>query len=270
MNLMSISDNLINKTLDLFRTALGGGFFERQKSFFENSAQWTAPLAAGLGLLVAVISAIKLDALSPLLTGIGWLALVCVGYYIGTRFVTSCEQVIESNPTSISSKSILDTTALIGILLLIGALVSSLITAIQTSSFEPIIIAVFVVWALLYLIAFTLNPDLVTTAIDDTATAGEDAIAISVLLSKCGVKIAPIIFGTSLIVGSLLLLQSIYEMVTDDNKFFQAIVSLESLSGVMMILSGLAYPLIAYLSFCFFYLFADLCKAILTLHKPRD
>ena len=76
-------------------------------------------LAAGLGLLVAVISALDRTTLSPLLTGIGWLALVCVGYYIGTRFVTSCEQA-ESNPTSISSKSILDTTALIGILLLIG------------------------------------------------------------------------------------------------------------------------------------------------------
>ncbi len=265
MNLMSISDQIIGKIIAIFRRWLDARQFRYQESLFERSASWAAPVAALLGLMLAVVAAIKTDSLAAALAGFAWLVLICVAYYIGRQFLGSCKRLIDNNPSAISSGALLESAGLIGIIVLIGTVLSALYMAIKLSSFTPLFIGIFAAGGAMYYISFMLNPELISTTVDEHATAGDDAIAIMVIMYKCSVKLASIVFGTTLIVGSLMIAQSMYKLLSGD--WLEVLGGgLQSMTGVMVVLGGLMYPLVISVSFTFFYLLADLCKAILTLH----
>jgi hypothetical protein len=274
MNLMAIPEQIIGMVIILFRRLLGVSDFNSQEAYFESLASWAAPLAAVIGLLLGVIAAIKLDSFVAFMAGLAWVLLICVGYHIGKQFLVSCKRLIANNPSSISSIAILESAGLIGILVLFGIIISSLDMAVELSNLSPVFDGFFAACATLYYISFMLNPQLISTTVKEHATAGDDAISIMVIFYKCAVKVAPIAFGTGLILGSIQLAEAAYKILS--GEISEVLISevlgggVQSISGLNMVLGGLFYPLLISVSFCFFYLFADLCKAILTLHDRHS
>lgn len=268
MNIMDIPEQGIRATLDFFRRTLDRNFFEAQEEHFERAAGWGAPISAALGLLLAVIAAIKIDSFKMFLLGIAWVFLVCVGYFIGRQFVLACRKMIRNNPSTISSGAFLESVGLLMIITLAAVVLGAVYAAIEASSATPLFVGWFAAVALAYSISMLLNPSIISTTVTVDSTAGDDALSIMVVFYKIAVRLTGIAFGGSLILGALLLSVSIFNLLNGD---LAEVIGggLQSLSGVMFTLGGLVYPFVIYITFVFFYLFIDICRAILSLHNRQ-
>ena len=264
MNPMSITDGLIDNALTFIRKLLDEGFFERNEKFFVTAAAYATPVAAVLGLVIAIVAAVKTDSLAIFMLGFAWVGLVVVSHFVGSRFLVTCKSIIENNRSTISTPEFLNVSALVMTITMLAAIVGGIYLSIKMSEVEPLYTAVPVSILLLYCINLVLNPSLISTQVTEGATAGEDAISISVIISKAAVKIAGIVFGSQTIIGSAFLAYSLVNVFKEDH-FFGGITAL--LGGADLVILGLLYPFIIYIYFVFTYLIADLCRAVLTLHK---
>jgi len=264
MNPMSITDNLIEKTITFFRTKLDENFFNQNEEALIKYATYATPAAAAVGLLIAIVAAVKMDSLAIFFSGLGWVVLVAICYFIGSRFLNSCKSIINNNTSTISNPEFLNASGLIMILALIATVIGGLYFAIKTSEISILYWITPLAISLLYFINLLLNPQLISTKISESATAGEDAIAILVVQFKAAVKLAGIVFGSMTIIGSIFLVFSLFNIFKEDALYYGIT---DFIGGSYLVISGLLYPFFIYIAFAFFYLFADLCKAILTLHK---
>lgn len=268
MDFMSISDQWIRATLDFFRRTLDKNFFTTQEENFERAAAWAAPLSAVLGLLFSLVAAIKGDSFRIFLLGIVWVFVVCIGYFIGKQFLAACRKMILNNPSTISSGAFLETVGLLLVVTLFAVVAGSLYLSIETSTVEPLLAGLFASVAIAYSICLVFNPSLISTSISAESTAGDDALAIMVVFYKMAVRLTGIVFGSSLVVGSLLLVTSIFKLLDGDvSEMIGG--GLQSLTGALFTVGGLAYPFGIYITFVFFYLFIDICRAILSLHNRQ-
>ena len=200
------------------------------------------------------------------LLGILWVVTVAIAYYIGYRFLSVCENSLKNNETSISSSDYLDVCGLIFIATLCSTVFWGFYSSIKFSEFNLLIMTVGISIALIYYVCLLLNPQLISTRIVENNSAGEDALAIVMIMYKASVKLATIIFGGLTTIGTLFLLYFLYLVISSTRSSF-LFSDLSSLSGAGLVLFGLLYPLGIYLMFIFVYLIVDLCKAILSLGK---
>ena len=265
-NLMDRSNGLIDQVISQFRRFLSAPFFERNDSFAKTASLWATPAAAGIGMLIGVVAAIKNDSFLMCLIGMLWVVTVAISYYIGHRFLTVCENSLKNNETSISSSDYLDVCGLICIAALCSVIFWGFYSAIKFSNFSLLIGAVAVGVALTYYVCLLLNPQLISTRVVENNSAGEDALAIVMIMYKASVKLATIMFGGLTTIGALFLLYFFYLVISSTRTSF-LFSDLSSLSGAGLVLFGLLYPLGIYLTFIFVYLIVDLCKAVLSLGK---
>ena len=266
MNVMTASNRLIDSLIVSVRGQLTAELFQKIEALALKLAEYAVPAGALLGFIIAVVGAIKLDSFFIFASGIVWVALVAVCYYIGHGFTERCRHAIANSKSELSATEFLKVFALltgVGTALAIG---TALYLAIQTSSLEPLKWAVPVAVILLLYTTLLLNPSLISTEICETATGGQDALAISLVLYKAGVRQAGIIFGAGTTVGAVLLAYSLYNLFGQYGAY-QLVGGLQSVTGVLVLLGTLLFPFFIYLFFVFAYLFVDLCRAILTLNQ---
>lgn len=265
-NPMAISDGLIDKLIHFFRNTLTADFFNKNNTALEKWATWATPAAALIGLLIAIVGAIKVDSFQLVLLGIGWVISVAISYYIGSRFLSSCKRTIQNNPTKISSLEYLNAVGLILIIVLFGLVIGGIYTAVKFSSMGVLLWIVPLAVALVYYICIFLNPHLITTEIVENASAGEDALAIFVVSWKAALKLSGIVFGSMTVIGAVTLLFALFDIFKLEGRYLMH-AGIELLSGSYLVISGLLYPFFIYLTFILIYLFVDLCRAILSVRK---
>lgn len=266
INLMDRSNSFIDQVIQKFRQVLSVSFFEKNNTLAKTVSSWAAPSAALLGLLIGIVAAIKNDSFMMCLLGILWVVTVAIAYYIGYRFLSVCENSLKNNETSISSSDYLDVCGLIFIATLCSIVFWGFYSSIKFSEFSLLIMTVGLSIALIYYVCLLLNPQLISTRVVENNSAGEDALAIVMIMYKASVKLATIIFGGLTTIGALFLLYFLYLVISSTRSSF-LFSDLSSLSGAGLVLCGLLYPLGIYLMFIFVYLIVDLCKAILSLAK---
>lgn len=267
MNPMAFSNELIEQTLNLARKTVDAKFFETNEARLEQAAQFAAPVAAGIGLLLAIIAAIKTDSFSAFLYGAAWVLVVAVAYYIGSHFLEVCKRSVKNNPSTISTGEYLETLGLVALLVLIGVVVGSVIMAVKSGSFQVFEMALPLAVLLVSCVSLFLNPKLITTDVKATAIAGEDALTVMVVLYKSAVKLAGIALGTLTTVGAIVML-IVAVMLIKDNAVAGAMgQGMMGFAGVKMLMTGLLFPFAIYLGFIVFHLTIDLCRAILSLSK---
>jgi len=265
-NLMDRSNAIIDGVILKFRQVLSVSFFEKNNSFAKTASVWATPAAALLGLLIGVVAAIKNDSFVLCLLGMLWVVTVAIAYYIGNRFLTVCENSLKNNETSISSSDYLDVCGLIFIASLCSTVFWGFYSSVKFSEFSILILTAGISIALIYYVCLLLNPQLISTRVVENNSAGEDALAIVMIMYKAGVKLATIMFGGLTTIGALFLLYFLYLVISSTRNSFM-FSDLSSLSGAGLVLFGLLYPLGIYLVFIFVYLIVDLCKAVLSLGK---
>lgn len=252
-------------TVAALRRALGPEFFNANAAGLERATALATPVAALVGLMLGVIGAIKTDSLTVVLLGMIWVVVVALGYYAGAKMLPTCAVAVQNSRTAISSRAVLDVLGLLLGLLAVGALAFGIYTAVKLSSIDPLLTGIGGAITLAYFTSMMLNPELVTTDIVPQSTAGSDAIAVSLLLTKALVRLSPIAMGSAVIIGTLNGLMTIVNVFKGDIYLVSAAFSGGGFAGGVMV--GLLYPVIAYVAFIFLYLLNDIALAILKLHR---
>lgn len=261
----------VDAVIRTLRRVLTADFFERQDVGVTKLANYATPVSALLGVILAVVAAIRLDSFSAFLGGLVWVSLIGLLFYSAHRFVVSCRRVVRTNRTTIGGTELLDTFAVLTALATIGVAAYGIYSAVQLSSLNPIWSYFPSAISLMFYTCLLLNPGLLGIEVKTNATAGEEAISISLLLMKAWTRLAGITFGSLSVFGALALITVSWTVLTDKDwayaNYFASLagIGLASLAGVGLVLYSLLVPPILYLAFIFVCLLADLAMAVLSL-----
>lgn len=266
MGIMSASNSIIDRLVAICRSQLTDKFFLVVERTSIQVAEYAAPAGALIGFSIGVVGAIKLDSFFIFLSGTLWVIAVAISYYIGSRFSERCRRVIDNSGSTLGSAEFLDVFALLFICGAAFVLGAGVYWAIEMSSLGPLKWSVPIAAVFLLYTTLLLNPVLISTELRENATGGQDALAISLLLYKAGVRQAGIVFGIGSLIGSLLLANSLFNLFGDDGEY-ALFGGFQSISGVLILVAALIFPFLIYLIFIFVYLIVDICRAILTLNS---
>lgn len=264
MNPMTLSDRWIAQLIAVFRRWFGVQTFMAAERGLMQLSGYAAAAAAAMGLGLAAFAAIKVDSLSMLLLGLGWVLAVAVLHFIGARMLTSCALTLRNSPSDVSSQDYLEVLGLLCIVVLLGALFGGLYMAIKLSALGPLWYGLGVAIAMLFFACMYLNPSLINTRVQASASAGEDAISVSVLTMKTFVRLAPVVFAVLTLAGAMALGYGLVQLAKEESADV-LVGGLASASGFGIVVLGLLYPLLAYLTFVLGYLLLDVARSILTL-----
>jgi hypothetical protein len=264
LNPMLFANAQIHRFLALARAVFSEGFFVGTERALLLLSGYAAPVAALLGLGVGIYGAVKTDSLSFLMMGLGWVLAVWVGYFVGYTMLGSCERALVNNRSTVSSRDYLDVLSLLGLLTSLCALGAGVFMAIKFDTHQFLWWSMGIATATLYLACLYMHPALLTTRVDPHSSAGEDAISLSVLTIKGALRLAPLVFSVLTVAGTAGLAWGGYGLwQQEDTEIVMG--SLASMSGLMMLVVGLMYPLAIYLTFVFSYLMLDVLRAVLRL-----
>jgi len=258
---------LIEKILGSIRKLLCPKLLDFFNKWLTMLGNYSLLIASILALLIGIIGAIRLESFMFFLTALVFSILVLVIQYIADKFSHAGEILIKNNPTSLSSTAFLDS---LGLLAMIGGIVALLVNlyfAIKSPSMNALLTGLGLFVFLEFVALIALNPELITINIVKETTAGEEAIGILTFFIKKIMKLVPIVFGLGVIIGTIMLLVSSFDLFSNEKILF-ASAKIERSYG-LIICSGLL-PLLSYILFVLYYLVIDIIRAILSLPKKID
>tara|TARA_B110000305_G_scaffold229897_1_gene281384 strand:+ start:138 stop:926 length:789 start_codon:yes stop_codon:yes gene_type:complete len=258
---MDMFDNALVKIYNFFETTISGLEKVIGKSFIK-SVQDTLDtfhasallISAGLLFLSAIIaySRMETDALIILIF-VGPLVLLLLNY-LGESFHDACEDLISSNPTSISNYAYLRLSGVLTFLTSVAVFIFALKLMFDS---EPLLLVapmfVLAIFALLNTVPL-FNPDLVNLRVDTSSSSAEDLVAIFSFNIKATVFLQKIFSRIFVLIGGCFLIYSLFET---EYLFY----------GLGSLAAGVILPVAVYLFFIIFYFLYALLLAILAI--PR-
>jgi len=231
-------------------------------------AHYALIAAAALTVLCGLV-ALKFDGAGARLFGLSVLLgiVLLLLQYLGVKFLSAGQGLIDSTPTRLSSRGFLDCVALLAVLLGIVSLVGGIAQAIDMEAAAPFwrgLVAFLVALVFLWL---ALEPKMTNTKIEKTASAGEEAIGILSFFLKGYLKLVPIVFGVLILVGTAALLVVFFRTVGADSPL-EVVRSFAEAYG--LVAYGAAFPFIAFIVFLLLYLLLDLIRSVLVLPNKLD
>lgn len=227
------------------------------------AGHWSLLLVAVLGLVIESIAAMAGQG-AAILWGIGWLLALPLLQYTAVQFLDVIRKLVQSNRTSLGSEAFLRCYALVAlvaaILILVGAIVWSIDAGnVQIFLFGLAFTALSVATAWL-----ALNPELLAISVNQQSSAGEEALGILSFFVKTGVRLVPIFYGVTLVVGVIQAVIILLGMIGDSQAELLAAVTRAELSAPILLWAALS-PFLAYLAFVFYFLAIDLMRGILSI-----
>lgn len=235
--------------------------------FFRACGSYGLLVAIVLSVVFSVIMAFKADPVGSLLSGAIMLVVLVVLQYIAGKFCDALERLNLSTTGSLSSTVFPVGLSLMSKALGVAVLLSSIIVAVQISSYEllPLGIAVFLVLGYLSLVA--MNPATLNFSIGAESSPAEEALGVMTYLAKALMRSVPVAFGAGVACGVLLLGYACYLSFFDGGQM--AAYLIRGMARTGLIYSALL-PLAAYLIFLLYSLLHDLCRAVLVLPSKFD
>lgn len=267
MLMMESCNKYIDHKLDQLRHVLTVGLFEKVEKFFIVVAEIATPLAAVLGSLIALVLAIKTDSLQIFLASFAWVFTLVVCYYIGGKLQNACQKTLESNPSSIGNQEYLDVVTVLNLIGAAASLLAGIYFAVKFSYLQAFVIGLGIALLLTYSAWLTLQPELLTTYVQESSSAGLDAIAILVLANKIYLRSNKIIFGLLTAIGTVLLVQALFNSFGEPYEILMG--GFQGLLGFILVIAGLTAPFACYVLFVFSYMLLDVMRSMLGLGKPN-
>ena len=209
------------------------------------AGHWSLLLVAVLGLVIQLIAAVAYDG-SAILWGIGWLVVLPLLQYTAVQFLGVTRDMVHSNRTTLGSEAFLRCYALVALVAAILLLVGAIVWGIEAASFQVFLFGLAFTAVALATAWLALNPSLLAISVNRQSSAGEEALGILSFFVKTGVRLVPIFYGVTLLVGAI-----------------QAVTRAE-LSAPLLLWAALS-PFLAYLAFVFYFLVIDLMRGILSI-----
>ena len=267
MLLMESCNKFIDQKLEQLRLILTIKLFEKVERFSVVVAEIATPLAAVIGSMIALVLAIKTDSFQIFLASFAWILSLVICYYIGGKLQNACQKTLESNPSSIGNQEYLDVVTLLNLVGAVGSLLLGIYFAIKLSYFQASIIGLGVALLFTYSAWLTLQPVLLTTYVQESSSAGLDAIAILVLANKIYLRANKIIFGLLTAIGTFLLVQALFNSFGKPAEILMG--GFQGFLGFILVIAGLTAPFACYVLFVFSYMLLDVLRAMLGLGKPN-
>ena len=267
MLLMESCNKFIDQKLEQLRLILTIKLFEKVERFSVVVAEIATPLAAVIGSMIALVLAIKTDSFQIFLVSFAWILSLVICYYIGGKLQNACQKTLESNPSSIGNQEYLDVVTLLNLVGAVGSLLLGIYFAIKLSYFQASIIGLGVALLFTYSEWLTLQPVLLTTYVQESSSAGLDAIAILVLANKIYLRANKIIFGLLTAIGTVLLVQALFNSFGKPDEILMG--GFQGFLGFILVIAGLTAPFACYVLFVFSYMLLDVLRAMLGLGKPN-
>lgn len=265
--MMESCNKFIDQKLDQLRHILTIGLFEKVERFFIVVAEIATPLAAVLGSLIALVLAIKTDSLQIFLASFAWIFTLVICYYIGGKLQNACHKTLESNPSSIGNQEYLDVVTVLNLIGAAASLLAGVYFAVKFSYLQAFVIGFGIALLLTYSAWLTLQPALLTTYVQESSSAGLDAIAILVLANKIYLRSNKIIFGLLTAIGTVLLVQALFNSFGEPYEILMG--GFQGLLGFILVIAGLTAPFACYVLFVFSYMLLDVMRSMLGLGKPN-
>jgi hypothetical protein len=264
---MESCNKFIDQKLEQLRLILTVKLFEKVERFSVVVAEIATPLAAVIGSMIALVLAIKTDSFQIFLVSFAWILSLVICYYIGGKLQNACQKTLESNPSSIGNQEYLDVVTLLNLVGAVGSLLLGIYFAIKFSYFQASIIGLGVALLFTYSAWLTLQPVLLTTYVQESSSAGLDAIAILVLANKIYLRANKIIFGLLTAIGTVLLVQALFNSFGKPDEILMG--GFQGFLGFILVIAGLTAPFACYILFVFSYMLLDVLRAMLGLGKPN-
>ena len=261
MDVMGILNRAIDTAIAHFKQAFSASLFRKFEALVGAAPKISAPVSAVLGLLIAVVLAIRTDSFVAFVSGFGWVLAVILSYYVGSKMQVMCAKTNDNNPLAFSSQEFLNVTTVLSLALAAAALIGGLYAAIKWSEAELFLYAIGAALFLVYTAWILNNPSLVALEIQPSATAGLEAIALFTLGNKIVLRSHKLIWGALTTVGAVLLLRTLYNSFGAPHELVRD--GARGAVAAMMVIGGLLAPLVLYLAFVFAYLITDICRSIL-------
>lgn len=269
--------DFVARFVKVIGTALGSRLVENSLRLARNFGQYAVLLGAALGLLVAIIGAVRTNSFGLFVDGLVFVAAVAVAQFAASRFLHAGDALIASTPSRLSSLAFLECIGLLAILAALGCLLFGIFTAIQVRDLTPLVGYLLAAVFFAYFGTIALHPELVSVQAG-SGSAGEEAIGLLAFLLKTALKLVPLFFALLAIVGSLVLLVSV---VAPDSSFVYGLSEMipvfpipgvggPGLNGSGLVLTATMLPLFAYFSFLVASLPLELWRAILAVPGKLD
>lgn len=224
---------------------------------------WAVLVSSVLALLLGLILAIKMEAIQPLLTAIGFLLALSVLHYSAVKFIPTGKALIEASPSQVSTDAFPKSIALIS---LVGALVvlfGGIATAFQLESLNVFLQSVPGFFILLFLFWLAIHPELTHTRVKPTDSPGEEAISVVSFFMKAALRMVPILFGVLSVWGGVVLFVALVRSFGSDFGAMKGMTT--GLYGGMLLLWGAGLPFATYLAYILYHLLIDVIRSILKI-----
>ena len=264
-NLMEQVNRVIDLGIRRLRSILTVTAFEAIERIVMGMANIGTLLAGVLGSLIALVLAVKMDSLSIFLGAFGWVLLLVILFYIGSKARTICATTLRNNPSGLASQELLDISIFITLIFCMGSALAGLYFAIKLSSLNILLIGLGGSVIMIYFLWLVLHPQLITTQVEGSSTAGIDGISYFVLGYKMYLRLSTILFGLLPFIGALLLFNTLFRTFGSSEELLTE--GPTALLGFILVLSGLLSPWFIYLTFMLVYLIFDVLRAILLLGR---
>lgn len=249
--------------LSFVRNHLSTDFFLASSNVASRIGRVTLYIAALIGFLGGSVYAIKHNSFEVFGTGLGWVLACLVVHYIATKFLPVGDLLVKSAPSNLSSRAFLECFGLLNFLLGILGFLGWTVIAIRAESIEYFYYALATLVVCEYIVCLCLNPKLLTIEIEESTSAGEEAIGILAFLIKGLVRLVPIAFGVGIVVGTLLLFVAFIQTFGDNPLMAYANGTFAGAS----VLNAALLPFLSYVFFVLSYLIIDVIRSILSI--PR-
>tara|TARA_B100001564_G_C20651381_1_gene677000 strand:- start:615 stop:1400 length:786 start_codon:yes stop_codon:yes gene_type:complete len=212
-------------------------------------------LAILLTAILAIYLSIKFGSGEPIIYGISYILGALVLSYLAKDFHGACESQISANRTTLSNNAILRFSAISSLLAAILLFLGFLASFFSGDISQSLLLLFYAL--ILYLIAGTMfNPSLININVSSDSSSGEDFITIFSSGLKTFLYFERIISSLLILLGIIVVIQIIIYGLSS--------VTLNSLG---LIPAGIAFPILAYLSFTILWFVNSLLLSILSLRK---
>lgn len=227
------------------------------------AGHWSLLLVAVLGLVIELIAAMAGNG-SAVLWGVGWLVALPLLQYTAVQFLGATRSLVTSNRTTLGSEAFLRCYALVALVAAILALVGAIGWGLDTGSIQIFLFGLALTALSLATAWLALNPELLSIRVDRQSSAGEDALGVLSFFVKTGVRLVPIFYGVTLVVGAVQAVIILLGMIGDSQAELINAVMLAELSAPILLWAALS-PFLAYIAFIFYFLVIDLMRGILSI-----
>ncbi|MCH2162311.1 MAG: GYF domain-containing protein [Phycisphaerales bacterium] len=255
---------MVDKVVELIRLLLSKKLFTTNMVRAEKFGHLGILVVMVFLLVLGVITTIKTDSISVLIMTLGSLVALILAQYSAFRFLKASRNLLESTPSTINGKVLLDVIALVLALISVGFLIIGCFYAIKFSMFSFAVYGFFALVIGLLSACVAFNPDVLNIQQSDTASAGEEAIGLASFFVKCLLVLGPFVYFFGALASCYALFEGIYYTMKYDNI---AAATAATFAGTGIMVGAGFYTLVFYIVFLVYYLLIDVLGAILSMGR---